>query len=120
MNRNTLEIVHKNSQFPTFQKPTVIGFYSLDTNRTYHSTADNLKYLYRTHRNVKLNLNEGFEFYQEKRETLENEEKLDALLSWLITSRYLKNIFVPEDPQVVLHIRVPLLLIFSTSLNFFL
>ena len=97
MDSNSLTIIHKNDSFPAFQKPAVVGFYSLDSNRSYHSTAENLKYLNRIHHGSTLDLSNGFDTYQMKKETLENEEKIDALLSWFMANRYLRTILLQKQ-----------------------
>lgn len=97
MSEDLLDIIQRHDRFPSFQKPVVLGFYSLDENRQYHPHAKNLKYLYNLNPKRKLDLNIGFDQYVQKVETLENEEKIDTILLWLTNHGYLKNVL---DAQV--------------------
>lgn len=92
MSLNYLEISPKSCQFPIFQKPKAIGFYSIDKNRKYCSHARNLKYLYHLNQTKKLDLNVGYNQYQTKADTLENEEKIETLLLWITNHGYTKSL----------------------------
>uniref|UniRef100_A0A182T820 Decapping nuclease n=1 Tax=Anopheles maculatus TaxID=74869 RepID=A0A182T820_9DIPT len=72
--------------FPTITKPNLVGFFSLNHDRTYDSSAVQLKYLTlppgsRT-TDLQLDLNEGFEIHQPK-PCSSKEEKIDMLLTFI-------------------------------------
>ncbi|XP_063697940.1 decapping nuclease DXO homolog [Culicoides brevitarsis] len=76
--------------FPKFTKPQIVGYFSLDENRTYHETLENLKYLCRdvfsNQETVNFDLNREYKNYVPKPESAKN-EKIDHLLEF-ITKNY--------------------------------
>uniref|UniRef100_A0A336L828 Decapping nuclease n=1 Tax=Culicoides sonorensis TaxID=179676 RepID=A0A336L828_CULSO len=73
--------------FPKFTKPQIVGYFSLDQNREYRSTLQNLKYLCRdvfepNNGNLCFDLNREYKNYVEKPESAHN-EKIDKLLEFI-------------------------------------
>jgi RAT1-interacting protein len=73
--------VNKNfKSFPQFSQPKLIGAFSVDSERKYHSTLQNLKYL-KIPKVVNFNLNEGDRDYVSKPDNLD--ERLHHLLLFI-------------------------------------
>jgi RAT1-interacting protein len=69
-------------QFPSMSKPKIIGAFSLDDNRQYRPTYDNLKYLVLPKTRPSFDLNQGYENYRFKPDALS--EKIDHLLTFIM------------------------------------
>lgn len=73
--------------FPKFTKPTIVGYFSLDENRSYRNTLDNLKYLCRdvfaqNNGLVDFDLNIEYKNYVHKPVSAQN-ERIDHLLEFI-------------------------------------
>lgn len=73
--------------FPTFTKPKIVGYFSVDERRNYHDTLDNLKYLYRDAFSTKdgsvdFDLNREYKNYVPKPASAQN-ERIDHLLEFI-------------------------------------
>ncbi|XP_050072815.1 decapping nuclease DXO homolog [Anopheles maculipalpis] len=71
--------------FPTITKPCLVGFFSLNHDRTYDPSAGQLKYLTlppEPRTELHLDLNEGFETHHPKPSSTK-EEKIDMLLTYI-------------------------------------
>lgn len=82
MNRTDLRPTRNNRPFPSFSRPFLQGFFSVDRDRQYQSTLSNLKYLNVPER-VNFNLNLGDATYVEKPASAAD-EKLTHLLTFLL------------------------------------
>lgn len=100
MSQDTMDISVRHSPFPSFHKPVIVGFYSVDVNRQMHMGAGNLKYLHHDSSSIKHDLNVGFENYVGKKRTFENDERIDTLLEWMTRQKFLNNI-VNDESQVI-------------------
>lgn len=99
MMKDSLNVSYKTDYFPVFQKPKIIGFYSVDGNRKLDPSASNLKYFYSDEGKIRYDLNSGFDDYIPKPSTTENVEKIDTLLLWLNRQNLLKKM-INEDSKV--------------------
>ncbi len=72
-----------------YERPRIVGFFSIDKNRQFDPSNGSLKYLRRQGLEYRqLNLNTGYGRCLWRNETPENEEKISFILQWLIhTSR---------------------------------
>lgn len=82
------EIIRDGRKFPVFQKPSVIGVFSIDSKRKFLLDASQIKYLYWTQssdevhsKKVNFDLNEGITNAIRKDEQLN--EKLDQIFNWI-------------------------------------
>lgn len=89
---HNLRIVTKDDHFPSFNRPSIIGFYSIDEKRQFLPSSKNLKYLFRPSQHDEIDLNSGFATYIPKAETSENEEKIDSLFHWINHNQYFKTL----------------------------
>lgn len=91
-------------RFPSFRKPSEIGFFSLDSERKFHNDNHQMKYISLPHnlKNVYMDLNAGYE--NAIRKDFGKKEKIDILLTWiLLHQEEVKHIFhVPNSnkPQI--------------------
>lgn len=89
------EIIRDGKKFPVFQKPSVIGVFSVDKNRKVLLDDSQIKYLYWTKsfesscKKVNFDLNEGIKHCIRKDESLN--EKLDHIFHWMKTEGKQKN-----------------------------
>uniref|UniRef100_A0A1B6KVL7 Decapping nuclease n=1 Tax=Graphocephala atropunctata TaxID=36148 RepID=A0A1B6KVL7_9HEMI len=86
--RKRTEIIRDGKKFPVFQKPCVIGVFSIDEDRRFLLDESQLKYMYWNKsqdeppcKKVKFDLNEGIKHCVRKDELLN--EKLNHIFSWL-------------------------------------
>ncbi|XP_054257492.1 decapping and exoribonuclease protein-like [Macrosteles quadrilineatus] len=96
------EIIRDGRKFPVFQKPSVIGVFSVDTNRKFLPNESQLKYLFWCKSpqgglasKVNFNLNEGIEKCVRKDELLN--EKLDHIFTWIQAEGNQKEEFQTAD-----------------------
>lgn len=76
-----------NYQFPKFEKPTIIGHWSLNGNREYSQDISQLKYLYEPAKNqIGFDLNKGIRNVIRKPSGLN--EHIDHLLRWILDNAY--------------------------------
>ncbi|GIY86648.1 decapping and exoribonuclease protein [Caerostris darwini] len=91
-------------RFPTFRKPSEIGFFSLDEERKFHDDNRQLKYIILPSdmNNVYMDLNIGYE--NAIRKEFAKKEKLDTMLSWILyhQKEVCNNFHVPNSnkPQI--------------------
>lgn len=72
------------NQFPSFKKPSIIGYFSVDCDRNYIPTAINCKYVKipKAGCQVQFDLNDGYQRAKKKPPSASN-EKLDHLLKFI-------------------------------------
>lgn len=82
------EIIRDGRKFPAFQKPSVIGVFSVDSKRRFLLNGSQIKYLYWSqnsndlhNRKVNFDLNEGITNAIRKDEQIN--EKLDQIFNWI-------------------------------------
>ncbi|KAK7788557.1 hypothetical protein R5R35_011747 [Gryllus longicercus] len=87
--------VPRNGPFPKFQRPIVLGSFSLDRERVYCSDLSQLKYIKapKNPKNVKFDLNDKLSDTIEKNEEIN--EKLDNVLKWIS-----HNVKPPIDERI--------------------
>lgn len=89
------EIIRDGKKFPVFQKPSVIGVFSVDKNRKVILNESQIKYLYwtksfkSTSKKVNFDLNEGIKNCIRKDESVN--EKLDHIFYWMKAEGKQKN-----------------------------
>lgn len=80
------EIIRDGRKFPSYQKPSLIGVFSLDSDRRFLPDESQIKYLYwnqtlEEHGKVNFDLNEGLKSCVRKNEFLN--ENLDHIFRWI-------------------------------------
>jgi RAT1-interacting protein len=85
MNYHSLNVKESSvsGKFPVYNRPSVIGYYSLDSERNYRGDLSQLKYIhFPTNRNVKFNLDDGRTHAVKKDDSCD--EKINDLLRWML------------------------------------
>ena len=73
----------RGGKFPSYTKPRVIGYYSIDCDRNYCGDLSQLKYIYLpADYNVEFDLDRGRKLAQKKDDSYD--EKIDNLLRWML------------------------------------
>lgn len=85
MHTTHLRPSHTIRPFPTFTRPVIEGYFSLDRERNYHDSMCNLKYL-KIPSKVNFDLNQGDRDYVEKPSSADNEQ-ISHLLTFIMKNK---------------------------------
>lgn len=74
-----------NEEKGTFAFPKLVGYFSLDGNRSFKSDLSGMRYLKYTHNNkIDFDLNKGFSTFVNKNPFVERGEKITHLLEFIV------------------------------------
>lgn len=91
MSQNTIRLSTNphdyDRDFPTFRKPSILGEFSLDSERIFRHDRHQIGYLHRRDGRDVLDLNKGIEDVVRKNEEVTKHEQLDNVLHWILNNK---------------------------------